>query len=259
MNMSNIYKKKERIKKIIMKNLSFGLEIEGNWNEGFFDDEIEPNLCSYHDSSSYNDFGFRFETDGSLSGSNTAELITEPYTYQEINKFICNFKDFLGAINYIGNIVYFNDSTGAHIHVSINNNKYINNITKNNTELKRKISENVLKEIKRYPYIFEKVISSFYRNYAKKNFVTSNRYVSLNTNTNYNTIELRSLNFRGLTTISQIYFIVKLTLDSIIDTLANDFLENNKKTKSIIETETKNRKKIKKIEIIIKENEEEEK
>ncbi|MDD2410031.1 MAG: hypothetical protein PHD03_04880 [Bacilli bacterium] len=218
---------------LIKKNMTFGIEIEGNYNMdkvAFDQNDIE----SYHSGGEFYilDF-FKVENDSSIKGyffDNNAgvEVITKPIEYNDINVLFSKLKELLNIKDYMGGSIQFNSSTGAHMHISLNNTHFIKKIC--DYKVSKEIETEIFKFLENYSFAYSEVKNNFFRDYAKK--LTPNnveqRYVSINTSGNNNpTIEIRSINFNGVISLIQMYFLVKNVLDIMAYVLAKYMIKNS--------------------------------
>jgi len=224
----NILKKNiEKVK----KHITFGVELEGNYNADrvAFD---TGDIYSYHGEENYNflDF-FKIEEDSSIHGANfdsnyNCELISKPLKYSEFDVLFYKLKEALNVVDYLGYTVTFNKSTGAHMHISINNSNFIKKIT--NFNVAKEIEKRIYAYLNENLFLFQNVKDYFYRAYAKKltkNNFTS-RYVSVNTHTDKPTIEIRAINLNGISSLSRIYILYKEILDIVILIIAENLTKN---------------------------------
>lgn len=236
----------------------YGLELELEYNR----EELPAiQLASYHSTNAitYNK-DFIAESDGSLhseyfENGRTAELISIPLNSHDItkaieglkNKVSRQFKKKHDRNPELHEVLCFNDTTGAHLHISLHtkngktntikvrNNKRItiNGKTTNPTQLidiefLHTITRTIKKRIKReLPEIYDKFIKNYFRNYAKRiKTLQGSRYSEFNT-TNDNTLEYRSLHLRGITTWTQLETFYKI-VTSTIDEAFNNKLNSDK-------------------------------
>lgn len=217
----------------LLKYAKVGLEIEGIYTH---EAEFAGDVDSYHNGSyrwgSANQF--KVERDGSLCYHGRreerfncpAEVITRPITLDQITDTLENFSTLIGAdgAEDISEFVKFNETTGAHIHISFDRsyNKFNNFSMFNKLKYEdyERFNEGVTKALIKLeeedPSYFE-IRQAWFRRYARfitnrKDWRNNDRYSAINFNNEYKTIELRSNNFRGLTKISQMQEVTNTVL-----------------------------------------------
>jgi hypothetical protein len=183
------------------KNKTIKLKIE---RDGSLNTQPEPARVKRERTNALNRARTSFEEIIYNKNFSACEVIFSKYIYK-------NFKNrlnlFLRAINNNKNRLsecYFNTTTGAHIHISLNSkilkgnlrNAITNKTGKTFTELKDTI--NVRQIIK----------DRIYRNYARftndVEQMRADRYSYIAFNNRYNTIELRYINITNVTTIKEL-------------------------------------------------------
>jgi len=218
---------KKNIIKLLKEKLTFGLELEGVFNL----DKInicEDDIADYHEGEDYDCYNFfKLEKDSSVYNINDSfqnyycfEIISKPTTYADLNVYFEKLKAVLNITDSFYNSVRFNKTTGGHIHIKINNNRFITNIY--NLEFINLLNKNIFIFLDKYIYLFEEIKNNWFRSYAKKptaQNVGQDRGISVNKNNKYNTIEIRSLNFNGIKNIGTMYFLVSNILDIVINTI----------------------------------------
>lgn len=217
----------------LMAKCYFGLELEGifNFNTLILQEYYNKyNISDYHNGhfnifNPYNNknktIKLKIERDGSLN------LEPRPRRLKEFESFVLNhykpcevvfskycyknlknrLKLFLQAINSNGNRLnncYFNTSTGAHIHISLNKKFFKGN-------LRRAITQDTIKtflELKDTIKTRATIKKRIFRNYARLitniQLIDQDRYSFISYNRRYNTIELRYINLTDTTTIDEV-------------------------------------------------------
>ncbi|MBD3248461.1 hypothetical protein GF336_00260 [Candidatus Woesearchaeota archaeon] len=239
----------------------FGLEIECLYNPKI----NRINQSDYHDfsnSSCFNSY-FYAERDSSIeycdfNGDCTSavELISIPLEKDEIKEALSALKESLNIEKKntdFSDIIGFNNSTGAHIHVGIykdskkriqisDNRGFLKRIYGKEIKLSKVINLRLLKDINHLiikrvktelPHIYNSWISQFYRNYAKELDFPLQRDMSWNLK-DYDRLEFRSFNLMGVKTWNDLEKIYEIAIDTIyskmkeVITRSSPFKERNK-------------------------------
>jgi hypothetical protein len=256
-------------------SILYGLELEFEYNKSLIGNISKS---SYHntESTKFNKY-FIAEEDGSLrrntfnySESDTVELVSIPMTSENVMKSLESFKEDMinrytkktgRPVCELKDIISFNNSTGAHVHMSLliknghdtviklRDDKDVklkgdtkNIMTFSNIEFMKKIARRVKTRIKNeLPQFYESFIKYYFRSFAKRmNIRNSSRYHEFNTNNN-KTVEYRSLHLRGIQTWSELfkfYSIVTSVTDELFNTEFNKDKPFVDKSSSVVDVYT---------------------
>lgn len=239
------HKRKENsTTRAIKPSIICGIEIETEYNANIITD-LNPG--DYHSTHGIKWFSRKFavERDGSLRSQDfdngrTAEFVSVPFKIGDHKKILEDFKDHVKSYgkSALSDVLSFNDSTGAHIHLSVvNHKKGISSVYKiidrkrtfsmNNSKgifLKMikprtlfKVNKMILERVKReMPGVYGDFKSRFYRDYAKKEIRPSDRYSCWNFSTNgYDHLEFRSFHLFGIRTWDDFMKIYEIAFDVI--------------------------------------------
>jgi hypothetical protein len=228
----------------------FGIELEMEYNESLIG-HIDRNSYHSEESVGFNKY-FIAENDGSLHGSSfvrsgTVELIGIPVTCSEMplaldsvrKTMISRAKKKDKVINELNEVINFNGSTGAHMHISlkvagskdtvidvrddktvtIKNGRTINPKIFVDVKFLKKISRAVKGRIKReLPNIYPEFSRAYFRGMAKRmtgNSINNHdRYQEWNFNPDH-TIEYRSLNLHGVRTWNDLFKFYRIVCETI--------------------------------------------
>lgn len=217
-----------------------GIEIETEYNVS----KLNLEIGEYHTSciSDYY-FGhyFHVENDGSLYTSHKfkygsmAEFVSAPFDINDWEKVIDDFKNSViedSGTNKLDDVLYFNNSCGAHIHISVltireGMKKIVGDRVKVTAEncgdyvpfkivshrALLKINRRILKDIKReMPNVYESISKRFYRGHASEEIDEYDKYSTWNYRPKeQGRLEFRSFNLSGVenwTDFKKIYGIV---------------------------------------------------
>lgn len=219
--------------KEFLHTLKFGIEIEGEYNEDYIS---QPNIHEYHSSrrnegSSFSIGGdFTPERDGSLNctkfcDSFNSELVSRPFSFDEAKSIFKTFKEFTGSDDYIGDRVNFNRYCGAHLHISSSKINLKDWLCWSATEPFLKLVKQRLTDAG-----FPKVVKHWTRGYAnpvnnQSRFYSGDRCMEVNIATSIPTVEIRGMNFMGVTKVTdmyKIYEIVATTFAEVITSFQTD-------------------------------------
>lgn len=242
-------------------SILYGLELEFEYNKTLIG---RISKASYHstDSTKFNKY-FIAEEDGSLrrstfdySDSDTVELVSIPMTSENVMKSLESFKEDMikrytkvtgRPVCELKDVISFNNSTGAHVHMSLlikNGHETVislrddrdvkfkgdtkNIMTFSNIEFMKKIARKVKSRIKNeLPQFYDSFIKYYFRTFAKRmNIRNSSRYHEFNTNNN-KTVEYRSLHLRGIQTWSELFKFYSI-VTSVTDELFNNEFNKDK-------------------------------
>lgn len=227
--------------------LTFGFEIEAEYN----DTVLKLHPAGYHDTVQKNIVkNWKIERDSSLYTTQwhaTVEFISVPTPFLKIDALLKSFETAIkkkSGKNKLDEVLKFNMSTGAHVHIGLQNNGRAINIKDFvQRDFLKKIARKLKLRIKNeMPTFYEHFKKDYFRKYARRMSIENLRYQEFNYQTRIPTIEYRSPHLHGITTWSdftKFYTILTNTVNEIfqqeISTKENPFL-----TEATIEHETIN-------------------
>lgn len=232
-----------------VQELTFGFEIEAEYNDSVL--KIQP--ASYHDAVEKKMVkNWKIERDGSLyttRWNGTVEFISVPTTFSKIDKLLESFETTIKkktGKNKLHEVLNFNSSTGAHVHIGLQNDGRAINIKDFvQRDFLKKISRKFKQRIKtEMPEFYENFKKDYFRKYARRQTRNNenSRYQEFNYQTRIPTIEYRSPHLRGITTwtdFSKFYTILTKTVNEIFQQEISE-KENPFLTEVTTEFETRN-------------------
>lgn len=214
------------------EDLLFGLEIEMEYSTKVRNDR-RLRKGDYHEPNKLGRTRYwRVESDGSLHTrkmDDTAEVTSIPITIEQLPDALKEFKNFFSTKkNFpLSQVMNFNDSCGAHIHVSINDKRIRNMVIKYSETRLREIALNRLTALAQENRLTLKQVEQFkkhyYRDYARDlssestRFGGRGRYGSVNFQGTPNTLEWRSFNLLPVTTWEEFELFYSVGIESLIE------------------------------------------
>lgn len=223
----------------IYTNLRLGLEIEAA-----FDERIKPVLVGgYHAGERFGNY-WTAERDGSLHASDmhrsTAEFVSKVLTLDVLPVALKEFESLMSTRGLIyssmsideanfsrlseyelNEVIDFNNSTGCHIHFSLENDPALRTkILQDHEPVLFGIVVNRMKARGIRPDLISTFVDAYYRDYARSISISRGRqdkYNSINFSSRLNTVEWRSFNLRGVKTWSEFQDMITIGVESVLE------------------------------------------
>ena len=201
--------------------INFGLEIECEYDEG----KMHVDKGAYHEGISFSKF-WDASGDSSLSSckfvrGRTCEFVSKKFNEDELET-ICN--DFKKEImtrsrkKEMEEIIALNPTCGLHVHFS---HPCIDSLYVIHPLFFRRARSMFLKNVeKKYPHLYAKIRKHYFREFSQPKWEEfhHHRNSEFNLTTDEDGLEWRSINALGAKTWGELFGIIKIAIDSIINT-----------------------------------------
>lgn len=201
--------------------MNFGLEIECEYNGN----RLNINKGSYHEGVPFSKF-WEASSDSSLgtakfSRGSTCEFVSKKFNEDELEAVFNDFKKEIttrAKTKAMDEAINLNASCGLHVHFS---HPCVDSLYTIHPLFFRRARTLFLKNVgKKYPHLYDKVKKHYFRHFSQPKWEEFHhqRNSEFNLTTDEDGLEWRSINALGAKTWGELFGIIKIAIDSIIET-----------------------------------------